>query len=320
MQKLHGRSGRKPGCRHARFFQAFQANMTALHIPVPTILFSTTNVFRKPSRGWALETQGAHATVGERHLIDLDMKTTPTLRMLVRAVLLPSSFWIAGAAHAAAFNCHLARQPAEQTICATPELSKLDDQLAIAWSLAPERLDMGGGNAGLNALKAYQRGWRLQRDACGKDIDCLRTSYLRRLQQLAQPQPDAVSDINDFHWSQTWTLIEIASKPLPRNRGGIIMIHVNPYADAARLTFNASTWNGQNSGREYEANAVVRADGKAFHVGAGGCQLDFAIHGAQMAVEQRGQCGKVLGHGSDTDFQGTYIDEEHAPNRSLEFE
>ncbi|ORT89425.1 hypothetical protein B7G54_02390 [Burkholderia puraquae] len=86
------------------------------------------------------------------------------------------------------------------------------------------------------------------------------------------------------------------------------------------MTFDASSWNGENSGREYKADAVVRADGKAFHVGADGCQLDFAIHGAQMEVEQRGQCGKVLGHGSDVDFRGTYIDEAHAPNKGFEFE
>ncbi|WP_423368567.1 lysozyme inhibitor LprI family protein [Burkholderia sp. LMG 32019] len=248
------------------------------------------------------------------------MKTTITLRMLARLALLPASFWFAGAVHAASFNCHLARHPTEQTICAVPELSKLDDQLAIAWSLAPQRVDRSHGDSGLNELKSYQRGWRTQRDACGQDVDCLRTSYLRRLQQLSQTNPDIVRDINDFHWSQTWTLLEISSKPLPRNRGGIIMILVNPYADAARLTFNASSWNGENSGREYKADAVVRADGKAFHVGADGCQLDFAIHGAQMEVEQRGRCGSVLGHGSDVDFQGTYIDEEHAPNKGFEFE
>ncbi|WP_254616701.1 lysozyme inhibitor LprI family protein [Burkholderia metallica] len=251
-------------------------------------------------------------------IIEFDMKTMLILRMLVRTALLSASFWIASAAHAASFNCHLAKQPAEQTICAVPELSKLDDQLAIAWSLAPGRL--AGGNSGLNFLKEYQRGWRLQRDACGKDVGCLRTSYLRRLQQLSQPAPDTVLDINDFHWSQTWTLIEIASKPLPHNLGGMIKISRNPYANAAQLTFNALSWNGENSGREYTADAVVRADGKAFHVGSDGCQLDFAIHGAQLEVEQRGQCGKVLGHGSDVDFQGTYIDEEHAPKRGFVFE
>ncbi|WGS47043.1 hypothetical protein LFL97_33455 [Burkholderia sp. JSH-S8] len=64
------------------------------------------------------------------------------------------------------------------------------------------------------------------------------------------------------------------------------MVHVNPFADAARRMFNAWSWNGQNSGREYEADAVVRADGNAFQVGADGCQLDFAIYGAQMEVEQ----------------------------------
>ncbi|WP_157381635.1 hypothetical protein [Burkholderia ubonensis] len=63
------------------------------------------------------------------------------------------------------------------------------------------------------------------------------------------------------------------------------MIHVSPFADAARRMFNASSWSGPVEG-EYEADAVVRADGKAFHVGADGCQLDFAIHGAQMEVEQ----------------------------------
>ncbi|MCA7935532.1 SDR family NAD(P)-dependent oxidoreductase [Burkholderia cepacia] len=70
------------------------------------------------------------------------MKTTIALRTLARIALLPASFWFAGAVYAASFNCHLARQPAEQTICAVPELSKLDDQLAIAWSLAPQRVQV----------------------------------------------------------------------------------------------------------------------------------------------------------------------------------
>ncbi|MBU9466562.1 hypothetical protein LGM75_15065 [Burkholderia multivorans] len=99
----------------------------------------------------------------------------------------------------------------------------------------------------------------------------------------------------------------------------MVTIHVNQRADAARLTFDASSWSGQNSGREFNGDAVVRADGKAFCLGADGCQLDSAIHGAQLWLEQHDQCGKVLGHGTRSIFKARSHD-EHAPKKGFVFE
>ncbi|CAI8693923.1 hypothetical protein BTK96_000562 [Burkholderia pyrrocinia] len=49
------------------FFEAFQANMTALHMPVPTTLFATlqTSVASVAAMMGVLKTLGADATVGE---------------------------------------------------------------------------------------------------------------------------------------------------------------------------------------------------------------------------------------------------------------
>ncbi|WP_244100003.1 hypothetical protein [Burkholderia anthina] len=49
------------------FFEAFQANMTALHMPVPTTLFATlqTSLASDATMMGAIKSLGANATVGE---------------------------------------------------------------------------------------------------------------------------------------------------------------------------------------------------------------------------------------------------------------
>ncbi|MCA8221302.1 hypothetical protein [Burkholderia multivorans] len=188
---------------------------------------------------------------GARGIPDLfDMKKVHAHRSLLRTASLLVSFCVPSTGHATSFNCHRAGHPTERTICAVPELSKLDDQLVIAWSLATQCVG-SSGDSGLYEMRT---------------------------------------------------------------------LHVNERADAARLTFDAVSWNGQNSGREFNGDAVVRADSKALYVGADACQLDFAIRGAQLWVGQRGQCGKVLGHGDNVDFQGPYVGDEHVRKKDFVFE
>jgi uncharacterized protein len=68
-------------------------------------------------------------------------------RHLLLLALLPSL-----ASHAASFDCTKAQSPDEKAICAHPELSRLDEEMAQAYAQA-----LKGNNA--SGVKAAQRQW-----------------------------------------------------------------------------------------------------------------------------------------------------------------
>jgi uncharacterized protein len=96
--------------------------------------------------------------------------------MSKRAFWLPLAF--AGLpVHAASFDCAKAAQLVESLICASSELSALDDSLAHAYRAALE-------NAGdAEGLRATQRQWLKSRNAC-KNKACLMQKYATRLSAL----------------------------------------------------------------------------------------------------------------------------------------
>lgn len=80
--------------------------------------------------------------------------------------------------HAASFNCAKARSRAEILICADPELSSLDDELALLYAkaklLAPSPAD----------FKAHsEREWKRRETTCF-DAQCVRAWYAQRREQL----------------------------------------------------------------------------------------------------------------------------------------
>lgn len=93
-----------------------------------------------------------------------------------------------GAPRAASFPCNKATTSVEKAICASPELSDLDEYLARYYA---------AGRMGLQhaetCLMTDQRTWiRTVRDAC-KDAACLKGAYLDRLAVLHAVQPGATS-------------------------------------------------------------------------------------------------------------------------------
>src|SRR5688572_18119262 len=80
---------------------------------------------------------------------------------LIFTVLLPSDN-----APAASFDCATATQPVEKLICSDAELSKLDEEMARAYSDAIARLS----SADAPALKSNQRAWlKTRRAKCKAD-------------------------------------------------------------------------------------------------------------------------------------------------------
>lgn len=82
---------------------------------------------------------------------------------------------LAWSASAASFDCSKAATVVEKTICATPRLSALDDELATTYAAARK-------NA---ALRDAQRKWLAdERNACDDAEECIEAAYLTRIAQL----------------------------------------------------------------------------------------------------------------------------------------
>lgn len=83
-----------------------------------------------------------------------------------------------GALNAASFDCKKAGNFIEHSICNDAELSKLDDDLAIAYKSSMK------SHADKNQLKSEQLEWmKKERNVC-KDVECLKKSYSNRIAAL----------------------------------------------------------------------------------------------------------------------------------------
>jgi uncharacterized protein len=84
------------------------------------------------------------------------------------------------------FDCAKATLPVERLICASPELSGLDEMLGRSFRVAVDKLADAGA-----CLRADQTRWlRTVRNACADDA-CLKGAYRLRLGELNPPQPGA---------------------------------------------------------------------------------------------------------------------------------
>ncbi|MBP7581696.1 MAG: MliC family protein [Vogesella sp.] len=86
-------------------------------------------------------------------------------------------------AQSPSFPCRQAGSSAERLVCQSPQLAKLDRQLASAYRSALAKT----GQPQRATLKAEQRGWVKGRDDCWKAADlaaCVRDSYTLRIAEL----------------------------------------------------------------------------------------------------------------------------------------
>jgi uncharacterized protein YecT (DUF1311 family) len=88
-------------------------------------------------------------------------------------------------AHSASFECHGRLSLVESLICADPELSTADDEMAELYRSVLRRSDADTGGQ----LKVDQRSWLLARNAC-KSKECLVGRYADRAAQLREYRAD----------------------------------------------------------------------------------------------------------------------------------
>ena len=122
-----------------------------------------------------------------------------SVMMVVLSATAPSLAW------AASFDCGKTSTQVEHMVCATPALSRADEQLAAAFKTSRETFDdTSDGAASVVAdLIASQRSWLQQRNAC-TDIACLQQAYAVRAATLgfhARAGHDAAAD----KWAGTYS-------------------------------------------------------------------------------------------------------------------
>ena len=84
-------------------------------------------------------------------------------------------------AKAASFDCNKATTETEIAICADPELSALDELMGQAYRLAKTSADWMTPQE----LRNSQKAWLQQRNRCSENFDCLRSSYVQRLEEVS---------------------------------------------------------------------------------------------------------------------------------------
>ncbi len=90
------------------------------------------------------------------------------------------SLGLAGAAHAASFDCAKARRADEKAICADRSLDNKDVRMAVLYDVNKRTMGMGARGA----LMDSQQAWLNERAGCKANRVCLARVYDRRLGEL----------------------------------------------------------------------------------------------------------------------------------------
>ena len=102
---------------------------------------------------------------------------------LLSAILLG---WIVLSAQGASFDCAKAGTKVEHLICDDPEISKLDDELGVAYKTALQDEKQA------DYIKYVQKQWMKDRNECA-DVGCVKRAYEERLTTLSFSNGDSYS-------------------------------------------------------------------------------------------------------------------------------
>jgi uncharacterized protein YecT (DUF1311 family) len=141
------------------------------------------------------------------------------------------------------FDCASARQPSEKTICASPVLSGLDQQLASAYKAA---VVSAGDRQAEGRLRNEQRSWILQRQRCERNFACLEALYQARIATLSGQggegpvgsAGDNGGEVQGGPRTRALTIVRVDGAPVisPEvSSGGATLLHLAAYAASPGL-------------------------------------------------------------------------------------
>jgi uncharacterized protein YecT (DUF1311 family) len=161
-----------------------------------------------------------------------------------RAITAVAAILCSAAASAASFDCGRARTQMERAICASPELSALDERMAASYERASKALSP----AGARELKASQLAWlRYARQACypdGKPQRGVEGCVHFELERRANALDVAGRPIGTLVLTRVdrWEVLPAPADDDTGGHGGLVMHHVGyPRMDDA--SSGAIAWN-----------------------------------------------------------------------------
>lgn len=212
------------------------------------------------------------------------------MRVLISFVVCSLLAGAGGSAAAASFDCKKARTKAEKLICATPALSRADEELGRQYKAARAATRDARG------LRHAQQRWVRKRDLCA-DAACMLAAYERRIPELratARPGPrTGTYSVDD----NTLEVLEIAP--------GVLRFHL-----LALLVRGESVNTGEACGE------IKLAGSKGKYREEDGCQLDWTFQkDGSVEIRQGGDCADF---GASVTASGTYEkDRGDAPTLAL---
>ncbi|WP_457420551.1 lysozyme inhibitor LprI family protein [Roseateles sp. P5_E7] len=212
------------------------------------------------------------------------------MKKILSAALLCACFALP--AYSASFDCAKAGNKAEATICASPELSALDEQLAAAYA------DVLSDHKAPDLVRASQRSWiKDTRNACA-DEACLMTAYQMRIAALRDASGLAAAGVASEGDKIAATDAAVASGAAPASAAALPSIdasssatRASPPASGTRLGSGmVHDTSGGWWSQALMAGAVVAWLGVAILIRRLGRSLIVAVGGGFLAA-----CLVVLG-------------------------
>ena len=125
------------------------------------------------------------------------LKNSRSARLMLCAVCALS---LMQSVRAASFDCAKAQTNVEKMICVDADLSKLDEDLAVAYAAALK----DKGNAG---FRQTQKQWVAQRNSC-TEVACVKDAYVKRVAEFLSDKPSGYRMLQ----GQGYTLCEAMFK------------------------------------------------------------------------------------------------------------
>jgi uncharacterized protein YecT (DUF1311 family) len=144
-------------------------------------------------------------------------------RELILTRCLWSAFLAPSICLAASFDCSRASTGVERLICTNAELSQLDDVLAEAYRNARVR------SPNTTQLAREQKQWLTRRNACGDNVDCIRTAYEARIKGLgpANRSPETAREFDGSWTCSSSTRSEFHDLRLEVRNGEVIELRAS---------------------------------------------------------------------------------------------
>ena len=167
----------------------------------------------------------------------------------LRAALAAIAALAAFACQAAGFDCAKARSEDEKAVCANPELSRLDEQMAAAYKATLARF--AGDKRRAAEFRRNQADWVKERGRCGDTAKCLRDEYAARIRWLGHPAQAYAGEwtarkaLLNFHVQRENGLLYVAlwpDKSKPREQQDMVFMSIDAaFKDAKQMDTGEDT-------------------------------------------------------------------------------